>query len=87
MDFPWLERTAPHADGEARRVAVAKREIANRAGTLFRLGFSEAEAAARLSARYAWEFDPPGGFHRRPSELSDQAIAKLVSDTYARRPT
>ena len=69
-------------------VRVAAAELANRAGTMFRLGFSQAEATRRLCSRIAWEFDPPSkaGHHKRPQELSDDAIGKIVADTYARRP-
>ena len=60
----------------------------DRAATMFRLGFSQQQATRRLCARVAWEFDPPSkaGVHKRPDGLSDSAIAKIVADTYARRP-
>jgi hypothetical protein len=85
MSFPWLERTPPRRDGSARREKVAATEIAERAALFFRLGFTAEAATQRLTARVAWEFDPAttGG---RPAGLSDQAIAKIVQDTYARRP-
>lgn len=88
MDFEWLECTPGRSDGSKLRAKVAAAELANRAGTMFRLGFSQAEATKRLCARVAWEFDPPSkkGFHKRPAELSDEAVAKIVADTYARRP-
>jgi len=88
MSFEWLDSTPGRSDGTDRRTKVAAAELANRAGTMFRLGFSQAEATKRLCARIAWEFDPPskGGAHKRPSALSDDAIAKIVADTYARRP-
>ncbi len=81
MAFSWLDRTPPRADGSARRAQVACAELASRAGMLYRLGFTEAAATARLTARIAWEHEG-----RRPDSLSDQAIAKIVRDTYARRP-
>ncbi len=83
-----MERTPGKPNGSKLRADVAAAELANRAGTLYRLGFSEKEAVARLSARIAWEFDPPSksGSHSRPDALSDKAIAKIVADTYARRP-
>jgi hypothetical protein len=85
--FAWLTPTPAPADGPDRRARVACAELAARAGLLYRLGFTEAEATARLVARTAWEFDPVGpGAHRRPAALSDQAIAKIVAETYARRP-
>ncbi len=89
MSFEWLERTPGRKNGSQLRSSVAATELADRAGTLFRLGFSQQAATARLVARVAWEFDPSsrhGGPHRRPTALSDAAIAKIVADTYARRP-
>ncbi len=88
MSFDWLDRTPMKTNGSKLRAHVAATELADRAGTMFRLGFSQAQATARLTARIAWEFDPPSkqGPHRRPEALSDQAIAKIVADTYARRP-
>ena len=90
MAFSYLDPTPPRPapnDGE-RRVAVATAELASRAALLYRLGFSERAAIARLTARIAWEFEPASkhGAHQRPAGLSDQAIAKIVTDTYARRP-
>ena len=88
MSFEWLDRTKPSGNGSKLRAQVAAAELADRAGTLFRLGFSKEDATARLTARIAWEFDPPAktGHHKRPDALSDAAIAKIVADTYARRP-
>ena len=88
MSFEWLDCTPGKTNGTKLRSDVAAQEIANRAGTLFRLGFSQAEATKRLCERIAWEFDPPSkhGCHTRPAALSDQAIGKIVADTYARRP-
>jgi len=87
--FEWLSPTPAPAGGHARRAGVARAELAARAGLFYRLGFTEAEACARLVARTAWEFDPasPGsGAHCRPEGLSEQAIANVVAETYARRP-
>jgi hypothetical protein len=89
MSFEWLERTPPSHHGAALRSKVAVAELADRAATLFRLGFSQAAATRRLCDRVAWEFDPPSrhaGGHHRPSALSDAAIAKVVAETYARKP-
>jgi hypothetical protein len=89
MSFEWMETTPGRKNGSQLRAKVATVELADRAGTLYRLGFSQAAAVARLTALIAWEFDPPSsrkGPHRRPDALSDQAIAKIVADTYARRP-
>jgi hypothetical protein len=90
MRFEWMDCTPAKQNGSKLRADVAANELANRAGTLYRLGFSEQEAVARLCARTAWEYDPCSnkgtGSHSRPDALSDAAIAKIVADTYARRP-
>ncbi len=89
--FGWLDPTPAREGGAERRARVARAELAHRAGLLYRLGFTEAEATARLAAEIAWEFAPASpssgrGAHRRPDALSDPAIAQLVAETYARRP-
>jgi hypothetical protein len=88
--FSWLEPTPAPADGHERRARIARAELADRASMLQRLGYTEAEAIARLAARTAWEFDPASrsgqGPHSRPEALSDLEIAKVVTETYARRP-
>ncbi len=89
MSFEWFERTPGKPNGSQQRAKVAASELADRAGTLFRLGFSQADATRRLVARVAWEYDPPsrhGGPHKRPAGLSDAEIGKIVADTFARRP-
>jgi hypothetical protein len=88
MSFPWLVCTPPRSDGAERRAKVALAELASRAGVLYRLGFSQADATKRLTAAVAWEYDAGAAkqAHHRPAALTDQAIAKLVSDTFARRP-
>ena len=89
MSFPWLTRTTPTASADA-RLAVQLRELRDRAALFFRLGYTADAAAARLSARVAWEHDPEsgaGGAHRRPAGLSDAEIAQVVRETYARRPS
>jgi hypothetical protein len=88
MSFEWLDSTPSRSDGSEQRTKVAAAELANRAGTMFRLGFSQADCAKRLCERVAWEFDQPSKYSnfKRPAALSDEAISKIVSDTYARRP-
>jgi hypothetical protein len=88
MPFPWLTCTPPRPDGAARRASAASAELASRAGVLYRLGFSEAAATRRLADAVAWEYEPgsPAAGHRRPASLSELAIAKIVADTFARRP-
>jgi hypothetical protein len=88
MSFEWLERTPPRKNGPQLRAKVAVAELGHRAGLLYRLGFTQAQATARLVARIAWEFEPVSkdDHQRRPTELSDQAIGKIVAETYARKP-
>jgi hypothetical protein len=88
MSFEWLECTPGRKNGSQLRAKVAATELASRAGLMYRLGFTQAAATARLVARVAWEYDPSSkkGYHRRPDALSDAAVAKIVADTYARRP-
>ena len=86
MSFDWLDRRPMPTHGPKQRAQVAEAEIADRAGTLYRLGFTQAQATERLAARIAWEYDPPSSYHVRPDALSDAAIAKIVAATYARRP-
>jgi len=88
VSFPWLDS---HLDGSpagaAARLDQARRELRERAALLARLGFTAPGATARLQARVAWDFDPPartGGPHRRPQDLSDAAIAALVTEVYQR---
>ena len=82
--FPWLEPTKNSSQATNYNKSAAD-EVANRAGLLYRLGFSEKDATERLCARLGWEFDPACG-GKRPASLSDDAIGKIVSETYARRP-
>ena len=88
MAFPWLQCTPPREDGVDRHVKAAVAELTSRAGVLYRLGFSKADAAQRLSSGVAWEYDTGGKQPRmhRPDALSDAAIAKIVSDAFDRRP-
>jgi hypothetical protein len=86
--FPWLDSHTGGRQGR-RRLDAALRDLRDRAGVYYRLGFTPEAAAKRLAAAVAWEFDPPssrGGAHVRPPELSDAAIEALVRDAYARRP-
>ncbi len=83
--FSWLDSTRPATDGADRRAEVAAGELAKRAGLLFRLGFTEQAATQRLCAAIQWEYDESCGGDR-PDALSDQAVGKIVTDTYARRP-
>ena len=84
--FDYLHATRPASGGADRRAKVAEAELVHRAALLYRLGFTPEAATARLCARIAWEFEPASDAHARHPSLSDQAIAKIVHDTYARRP-
>ena len=87
MAFSWMNTTPPRTGAVDARTKAAAAELASRAGLLFRLGYTPAAATQRLCATIAWEFDQPStGANQRPAALSDQAIAKIVTDTYARKP-
>lgn len=62
-----------------------KRELAQRAGLFYRLGYPPSRAISRLIANADWDFEI--GCGGRPGELSDDAIAEIVKATYLRRPT
>ena len=81
MSFPWLDRTPPKTGNADRHSEVAAAELASRAGLYYRLGYTVKDATDRLIARIAWEYETA-----RPTALSDAAIGKNVTDTYARRP-
>ncbi|MBA3459207.1 MAG: hypothetical protein H0T46_04545 [Deltaproteobacteria bacterium] len=81
MSFSFMNTTPPRKDGADARAKVAADELTHRAGLLFRLGYSEADATKRLCDRIAWELEG-----NRPDSLNDNAIGKIVADTYARRP-
>jgi hypothetical protein len=81
MSFPWLDRTAPKTGNADRRDEVAVAELASRAGLYYRLGYTVKDATQRLISRVVWEYETG-----RPAALSDAAIGKIVTDTYARRP-
>lgn len=81
MAFSWMNTTPPRSSPVDARETMARTELVSRAGLLFRLGYTEAATTERLCATIAWEFDGP-----RPTALSDAAIAKLVTETYARKP-
>ncbi len=84
MAFSWMNTTPPRTGGVDARAKDAASELATRAGLLFRLGYSAQATTERLCKTIAWEFDD--GAHQRPAALSDAAIAKIVTDTYARKP-
>lgn len=68
----------------ARRLLMYRRELVQRAGMFYRLGYPPSRAIARLVANVEWDFelDTLG----RPSELSDDVIEEIVKTAYLRRP-
>jgi len=81
MTFPWLTPSKPAAPGTDARLAAQLRELRERAALLYRLGYAADAATTRLAAAVAWEHESSGG------GPSADAIAKVVKDTYARRPS
>lgn len=69
----------------ARRLEMYRREIAQRAGLYYRLGYPQAQAVVRVRANLDWDFELGTG--GRPPGLTDTEIAAIVAATYARRPT
>lgn len=66
-----------------KRTAMYCRDVADRAGIFYRLGYTAEQAGARLRRNAAWDF---GSGATRPKELNDAAIDQIVAATYARRP-
>ena len=88
--FPWMTANLSGSKaGAKRRAETLAADLRARAATLYRLGYSAKDAAARLDARVAWEFEPasPRGPHRRPASLDTAAIAALVKEVFDRRPS
>jgi len=67
-----------------RRLQMYRRELAQRAGMFYRLGYPPSRAIARLVANVRWDFEVGTG--GRPSQLSDDEIEEIVKTTYLRRP-
>ena len=61
------------------------RELVERAGLFYRLGYPPSRAIARLKANVAWDFEL--GTRGRPAGLTDKDIGEIVKTTYLRRPT
>jgi hypothetical protein len=67
------------------RLAMYRKELAERAGLFYRLGYPPSRAIARLKANVAWDFElGTGGL---PEGLSEKEIGNIVKSTYLRRPT
>ncbi len=71
------------ARGAKQRLAMYRNELAERAGLLARLEYSQAQARARLRANLRWDFESyPAA---RPAGLGDDEIARIVKASFARR--
>ena len=84
VEFDWMTPKRPAIDPQ-KRLAMYKREVADRAGMFYRLGYSTEEACSRLLNNADWDFEIGAGV--RPEELDAEAIANIVAATYARRPS
>ncbi len=78
MSFDWMEVTGPARDGAIANKATHAQELRERAGLLFRLGYTKTAALARCKARIAWEFDGQGA-----SPLSDREVKSIVNGVFA----
>lgn len=83
MTFSWLSSRSSGAKSATTNLDAQLRELRDRAAMFYRLGFPAAKATTRLSGQVAWEHDGKP----RPDGLSDSAIAELVRQTYARKPS
>ncbi|MEM9490168.1 MAG: hypothetical protein AAGC55_13555 [Myxococcota bacterium] len=85
MAFEWMHPSStPIADRAAARLTMYRREVAQRAALLYRLGYPVERAIARLQANADWDFEVGAD---RPIELSAEGIAEIARATYARRPS
>lgn len=84
VSFDWM--TAPSHRNRRRqaerRAAMYRAEIADRAAMLRRLGYSVAQARARLEANVSWDFESVAAV--RPTEVSPAAVKKMVGAAYQR---
>lgn len=79
-----MKPTPLRAPGDDRRIDMYRREVTERAALLHRLGYSAEQAAARICANAAWDFEVGAG--PRPEALGDAAVTEMVRHVYARRP-
>ena len=75
--FDWLI-PSPRRNFNQRRDEMYRRELEERAGLLYRLGYSAVRAKARLRANVAWDFE----LHGRPRHAAE--IDKIVDAVYRR---
>jgi hypothetical protein len=79
MSFSWLSAHVPASVKKtfpAAFLAMHRREIAERAGLLRRLGYTREQALRRCQAYDVWEYEP---FHASP--LAGE-IAHIVDQVY-----
>jgi hypothetical protein len=82
-DDPKAPKKKPHKKqlprgDNARRDAMYRRELEDRAALLYRLGYPEKLAKARLAANVAWDFE----LHGRPRHAAD--VERIVNEVYRR---
>ncbi len=88
VGFPWMVtrvRAEQRSAQSDRRALMYRRELAQRAGMLYRLGYPPSRAIARLVANVEWDFELGTG--GRPANLSNEDIEEIVKSTYLRRPS
>ncbi|MBI5494204.1 MAG: hypothetical protein HY904_04200 [Deltaproteobacteria bacterium] len=81
MPFPYYETHLPKdfvASFGPSALEMQRREIRDRAGILLRLGYGEAETAARCEAWVNWEFELNG----KPAIAAE--VKKLVGEVFHR---
>jgi hypothetical protein len=79
--FAWKPSPLPQQVRERMsesRLVMYRKEIEDRAGLLYRLGYSQKRAKERLRGNVAWDFD----LHGRPKHAAD--IDKIVEIVYRR---
>jgi hypothetical protein len=85
VDFDWMTPSisAGATRASATRLAMYRREVAERAAIFYRLGYTQDQATARLQANADWDFEVGAS---RPDELDADAIGQIVATAFARRP-
>lgn len=82
MPFSWYHTDSPEALNERQRSRAGEmfeREISQRAGLLFRLGYTEEETKRRLQQTVDWDFEINPAPHRVAG------VDAIVGAVFARR--
>ena len=82
--FDWMDpRRNPDRDKieKARREAMYRSELEDRAALLHRLGYAKDKARARLAANLAWDFETG------PRPLDDGALDAIVDRLFVQNGT